>query len=311
MVFYIDVDPDTGYGRGVYQGGALRETPLELVYGIANAVTVRLATGGKTAADVPVADFTRTVVRIVWPDEVLAVTDEGIEVGTDQDGFITIAVAELELNTPGIVNRICDHRVESCNNEPDYEERHTYCRATLEILGYASFDDENICRRLGIPIQISNRNKQPLTTPPEPRMDYLTAQETAQAIAQALATVSVNASFVPVATTCYYHADYGTVSYLDDDNSIEALGYQATGWSKIKLWPVTADSSVIGNIALTVGTERFVVAVGSTVSMSELTFSAPVTGIITIVRNTTDAADTLKDGSGNVVTALVVDWRAY
>ena len=313
MDFHIAVDPGAGNGRGIYQDGLLLETPLPLTYGAVNTVTVRLATGGVTAADVPVADFTRTVVRVVWPEEVLAVTGEGVAVRQDEAGFVTVSIMDVTLNTPNIANRICDHRVGNCNHEPDYEEQCTYCRATLEILGYADFGDETICRRIGIPVKIFNQGKSPLIAPPEPRTEYLTAQETAAAIRQALEDVTAEpaAMVVPAADRVYYHASYGTVCYLDDDNSMAFVGYQAAGWSKIKLYLVTADPAVIGNIVLNVGAERFVVAVGATVAAAELEFSAPATGLITIERDTTDASDTLEDGSSNIVTALVVDWRAY
>lgn len=115
----------------------------------------------------------------------------------------------------------------------------------------------------------------------------------------------------PPVERVYYHATYGTVCYLDSTNAMPFLGYQSAGWSKIKFWLVTANAAVTGNIVLNVGAERFVVAVGATLTMAELTFSAPVTGRVTIERDTTDADDTLKDGSSTVVTALVVDWRCY
>jgi len=72
---------------------------------------------------------------------------------------------------------------------------------------------------------------------------------------------------------------------------------------------VTADGSVTGNIVLKVGSARFVAAVGASVAAVELEFSVPATGLVAIERDTIDASDTLKDGSGNIVTALAVDWR--
>lgn len=311
MDFHISVDPGAEYGRGIYQDGLLLETPLPLIWGAVNAVTVRLATGEGAAGDVPVTDFTRTVVRVVWPEEVLAVTGEGVAVRRDEAGFVTVSISDVALDTPNIVNRICDHRVEDRNCEPDYEEQHTYCRATLEILGYADFGDETIRRRIGIPVKIFNQSKSPLGAPPEPRSEYLTAGETAAAIRQALEDVAAEpaAMVVPVADRVYYHANYGTVCYLDDENDLAFVGYQAAGWSRIKLWLVTADGSVTGNIVLKVGSARFVAAVGASVAAVELEFSVPATGLVAIERDTIDASDTLKDGSGNIVTALAVDWR--
>ena len=114
----------------------------------------------------------------------------------------------------------------------------------------------------------------------------------------------------PVERSCY-DATYGVVSYLDDDNSVTALGWQGAGWTRLKLWLVSADSTVTGNIVLKIGTQSKTCAVGVAVAAVDWELATPAAGRVEIVRDTTDAADTLKDGSGNIVTALLADWRAW
>lgn len=113
----------------------------------------------------------------------------------------------------------------------------------------------------------------------------------------------------PFTAQCFYHDSYGTVCYWDDDNALEVVGYQAEVWKSLDLYIVSADSSVTGNIVLTLGDNRLVAPVSAALTKVTWDLTIPAAGLITISRNTTDAEDTLKDSDGNVVTALLVDWR--
>lgn len=113
----------------------------------------------------------------------------------------------------------------------------------------------------------------------------------------------------PVVDHIYYHDTYGTVIYLDDDNPMDVVGYQAQPWENIDLYLVSADPSVTGNIVLTTGDNRIVAPVTASVSKVAWCLTDYVSGLVSITRNTEDPEDTLKDGD-NIVTALLVDWRA-
>lgn len=106
----------------------------------------------------------------------------------------------------------------------------------------------------------------------------------------------------------FAHETYGTAAYLDADNSMELSGYFADGIRQFELWLVSATPEITGNIVLTIGTESFTVPVTGEAAKVVINPSKPVTGMISIVRNTGDANDTLNDGT-DAVTALVVDWR--
>ena len=106
----------------------------------------------------------------------------------------------------------------------------------------------------------------------------------------------------------FAHDTYGTVAYLDADNSMDISGYFADGISQFDLWLVSATPEITGNIVLTVGGESFTVPVTGAVKKVTINPKTVIKGIISIVRNTANNADTLDDGS-DVITALVVDWR--
>ena len=106
----------------------------------------------------------------------------------------------------------------------------------------------------------------------------------------------------------FAHNTYGTVAYLDADNSMDISGYFADGISQFDLWLVSATPEITGNIVLTVGGESFTVPVTGMVKKVTINPKTAIKGIISIVRNTANNADTLDDGS-DVITALVVDWR--
>ena len=106
----------------------------------------------------------------------------------------------------------------------------------------------------------------------------------------------------------FAHDTYGTVAYLDADNSMDLSGYFADGISQFDLWLVSATPEITGNIVLTVGGESFTVPVTNVVKKVAINPKTTIKGIISIVRDTTSRADTLDDGS-DVITALVVDWR--
>ena len=106
----------------------------------------------------------------------------------------------------------------------------------------------------------------------------------------------------------FAHNTYGTVAYLDADNSMDLSGYFADGISQFDLWLVSATPEITGNIVLTVGGESFTVPVTGMVKKVTINPKTAIKGIISIVRNTANNADTLDDGS-DVITALVVDWR--
>jgi hypothetical protein len=101
---------------------------------------------------------------------------------------------------------------------------------------------------------------------------------------------------------------YGTVAYLDANNSMDLSGYFAEGISQFELWLVSATPTITGNIVLNIGGETFKVPVTGKVAKVVIAPSSAVKGIISIARDTASEEDTLNDGTDSI-TALVVDWR--
>ena len=106
----------------------------------------------------------------------------------------------------------------------------------------------------------------------------------------------------------FAHDTYGTVAYLDANNSMDISGYFAEGISRFELWLVSATPTIIGNIMLNIGGETFKIPVTGKVAKVVITPSTAVKGIISIARDTASAEDTLNDGADSI-TAFVVDWR--
>ena len=106
----------------------------------------------------------------------------------------------------------------------------------------------------------------------------------------------------------FAHDTYGTVAYLDADNSMDISGYFADGICQFELYLVSATPEVTGNIVLNIGVESFTVPVTGEVAKVVITPSSTIKGIISIVRDTANDNDTLNDGT-DAITALVVDWR--
>jgi hypothetical protein len=89
---------------------------------------------------------------------------------------------------------------------------------------------------------------------------------------------------------------------------MDLSGYFADGISQFELYLVSATPEITGNIVLTVGGESFTVPVTDVVKKVAINPKTAIKGIISIVRNTANNADTLNDGT-DAITALVVDWR--
>ena len=106
----------------------------------------------------------------------------------------------------------------------------------------------------------------------------------------------------------FAHDTYGTVAYLDANNSMDISGYFAEGISRFELWLVSATPTITGNIVLNIGDETFNVPVTGKVAKVVIAPSSAVKGIISIARDTASAEDTLNDGADSI-TAFVVDWR--
>lgn len=120
------------------------------------------------------------------------------------------------------------------------------------------------------------------------------------------ATGAAGATRYPV-TACFGNETYQIVCYLDATHSMTFAGYIAEPVSKIDLYVVSANTAYTGNIVLKVGAESFTVPVGAAVGKVTLDLSTQATGIISIVRDTAAASDTLSDGTDDI-TAYVVDW---
>ena len=113
----------------------------------------------------------------------------------------------------------------------------------------------------------------------------------------------------PAVDHIFYHSTYGIVSYLDKNNSITVINYQAVPWNTINLWLCSYDAATSGNIVLNCGNNQLVAPVSPAVSKITWQLTEPVSGMITITRDTTNSLDTLKDSANAVVTAMLVDWR--
>ena len=117
---------------------------------------------------------------------------------------------------------------------------------------------------------------------------------------------AVGATRYPV-TACFGNETYQIVCYLDAAHGMTFAGYIAEPVNKIDLYVVSANPEYTGNIVLNVGAESFTVPVGATVGKVTLNLTVPATGIVSIVRDTANAGDTLSDGT-DAITAFVVDW---
>lgn len=111
---------------------------------------------------------------------------------------------------------------------------------------------------------------------------------------------------------CRVFADdrYGQVAWLDDANAMELIGYHVEPVTRLELYLVSANPECSGNIVLTIGGESFTVPAGAAPAKVTLTPAVPLTGIIEIIRDTANPADTLNDGT-DPITAFVVDGRWY
>nr|DAI45299.1 MAG TPA: hypothetical protein [Caudoviricetes sp.] len=106
----------------------------------------------------------------------------------------------------------------------------------------------------------------------------------------------------------FAHDVYGTVAYLDANNTMDLSGYFAEGITQFDLWLVSATPEITGNIVLTIGSETFTVPVSGSVAKVTINPEESPHGIVSIGRDTASEVDTLNDGT-DAITALVVDWR--
>ena len=90
----------------------------------------------------------------------------------------------------------------------------------------------------------------------------------------------------------FAHDTYGTVAYLDANNSMDISGYFAEGISRFELWLVSATPTITGNIMLNIGGETFKIPVTGKVAKVVITPSTAVKGIISIARDTASAPAT-------------------
>lgn len=117
-------------------------------------------------------------------------------------------------------------------------------------------------------------------------------------------TITTRQCYTPMVDHIYYHKTYDTVCYLDADNSITAVGYNAENISLVVLWITQLDlNAAEGDIVLQCGDNIFVVPVTAEVVKHSLSLSNPVSGIISIVRLADDARDTFNG------TVIVTDWQ--
>lgn len=106
----------------------------------------------------------------------------------------------------------------------------------------------------------------------------------------------------------FAHDTYGTVAYLDANNSMDLSGYFAEGLTRFELWLTSANPEITGDIVLNIGGKSFTILVTENVKKVTINMSTAVSGIISITRDTSNEDDTLNDGT-DAITALVVDWR--
>ncbi len=116
--------------------------------------------------------------------------------------------------------------------------------------------------------------------------------------------ITARQSYTPMVDHIYYHKTYDTVCYLDADNSITGIGYNAENISLVDLWITQLDlNTAAGDIVLQCGDNVFVVPVTAELVKHSLILNNPVSGIISVVRLVNDARDTF-DG-----TVIATDWQ--
>ncbi|MDD3886937.1 MAG: hypothetical protein PHI35_08690 [Victivallaceae bacterium] len=110
----------------------------------------------------------------------------------------------------------------------------------------------------------------------------------------------------PILYPTFWNDSYGSVGWLDADRATISTTGAVFGVTKVRLRMLSADATITGDIAITVAGQSFTVAVGATLSTVTLTLSSAFTGLLSIVRDTTSASDTLKDGD-TAITVIVAD----
>ena len=145
---------------------------------------------------------------------------------------------------------------------------------------------------------------------PQPLNEYYTKEQIDQLLAAGGSTTAVPGYRYLTLDHIYFHQSYGAVGYLDSNNNLTSLEFVAEPVSNIQLF-ICSDSTAAGNIVLACGNNRVTVPVTTTPQRFDWQLQEPLQGIIDISRQYTEADDTLKDSSGSVVSALVIDWRVY
>ena len=107
----------------------------------------------------------------------------------------------------------------------------------------------------------------------------------------------------------YLHQLYGAVAHLDEHNKLTSLYYVPESITRHRIVLCSNNSNITGNIVLACGNNQITVPATATPQLFEWVMPEPQSGIIEITRQCSDPADTLKDASGAIVTALIVDWR--
>ena len=108
---------------------------------------------------------------------------------------------------------------------------------------------------------------------------------------------------------CYFHQSYGAVAYLDEHNNLTSLYYIPEEITCHRIVLCSSNSNITGNIVLACGNNRITVPVTAAPQLFVWALPETQSGIIEITRQCSDPADTLKNASGAIVTALIVDWR--
>ena len=145
---------------------------------------------------------------------------------------------------------------------------------------------------------------------PQPLNEYYTKEQIDQLLAGGGSTTAVPGYRYLTLDHIYFHQTYGAIGYLDSNNNLTSLEFVAEPVSNIQLF-ICSDSTAAGNIILACGNNRVTVPVTTTPQRFDWQLQEPLQGIIDISRQYTEADDTLKDSSGSVVSALVIDWRVY
>ena len=112
----------------------------------------------------------------------------------------------------------------------------------------------------------------------------------------------------PVVETVFYHETYDSVCYLDAENAITTVGWNAEPPQVIDLWIKSLDDASSGNIVLQCNGNEIVLPVTPQLTRCSWSLQHAADGEIHIERLTSDQRDTLKDSNG-VVTAIVIDWQ--